>query len=1087
MFVFRSRTLIVLCLLAAMPVASLLAQLTSADIVGRVTDSSGAVIAGAKVTAQNVDTHAARAVATNTSGEFVFTLLPIGNYTVEVKADGFKTFTEPGLRLASGDRQRVDAQMVVGQIAQTLEVNSQAAVLQTDSSTVGNTVTEKAVQDLPLNGRNYINLAQLAPGANAGSSTAFTSGTRPDDRRPNQTISVGAQGSQVNNFMVDGMDNNDREIGTVIVRPSVDALAEVSVQTNLYTAEVGRAAGGVVNLITKSGTNAVHGTLYEYFRNDDMDAAPFRFVASQPKAEYRLNQYGGSAGGPIKKDETFFFFDYEEVSLRQGQPATVTVPTAAEKAGDFSALLPKTVIYDPATLTTTGGVSTRAPFSQNIIPTSRINPIAADFMQLYQAPQTSGLTSNFASAYPKIQDSGTFDTKIDHRFNEKDYMFGRYSYNDTSTFIPGDQGIVVPGIYSGGSAISYPGASRERAQGLQLNEVHVFRPNLLLELKGGWVRWANHVAPINDGKNIASQFGIPGANHDAASTGLTNVTVSGYDGLGDSQWVPLITIDNTFQYQGSLTWTLGAHTLKFGAGLIRRQFLEYQSQNPKGLWSFGTAPTSSTLSVGGNGLSSFLLGIPTAASLNQALNWPGFRTWEPSAYAQDDWRVNSHLTLNLGLRYEIFTPFTEAHNEISNLDLSTMTVRTAGQNGFSSTAGVKTYYTNFSPRFGFAATFKRNLVVRGGFGLTYIPGQYMSQANFANPPWIATWSPIITANVPVNQTYNISSGFPAPVAQDPATLNTTVGGATLMATEFNLKPTYVQQFNLTVQKQLAGSVFGVGYVGSLTRHNALFPSNIDQPLPNVPSVNVQLTRPYYSQLPGVSTISYITDSGTINYHSMQATFEHRYAHGFSLNANYTLAHALQSGGQGQLINNWNLEYGNSPLDVRHRVTVAANYELPFGKASTGAMKQLIHGWQLNTIYYWQTGLPYSVTDLSAQTNLGITERPNRIASGQLANPTLNKWFDTSAFMVQPLGQIGNSGPYILYGPHLWSLNASMFKNFQIRESMQLQFRTEAYNLTNSPSFGNPNAQLGNASFGVISSMNGGYNPRQLQLALKLLF
>jgi len=465
MFVSRSRAAVALCLFALMPVVPALAQLTSADIVGRVTDSSGAVLAKAQVAAENVATHAVRTVETNTSGEFVFTLLPIGSYTIAIKADGFKTFTMSGLQLASGDRQRVDAQMEIGQIAQTLEVQSQAAVLQTDSSTVGSTVTEKAVQDLPLNGRNYINLAQLAPGANSGSATAFTSGTRPDDRRPNQTISVGAQGSQVNNFMVDGMDNNDREIGTVIVRPSVDALAEISVQTNLYTAEVGRAAGGVVNLITKSGTNAVHGTLYEYFRNDDLDAAPFRFVASQPKAEYRLNQYGGSAGGPIKKDKTFFFFDYEEISLRQGQPATVTVPTAAEKTGDFSALLPKTVIYDPATLATAAGVSTRSPFPNSVIPTTRINPIAANFMQLYQPPQTSALTSNFASAYPKIQDAGTFDAKIDHRFRDKDYMFGRYSYNDTTTFVPGDEGVVVPGIYSGGSAISYPGTSRERAQG----------------------------------------------------------------------------------------------------------------------------------------------------------------------------------------------------------------------------------------------------------------------------------------------------------------------------------------------------------------------------------------------------------------------------------------------------------------------------------------------------------------------------------------------------------------------------------------------------------------------------------------------
>ncbi len=1069
------------------------AQVTTADIVGRVTDQSGAVLPNSKISVENLNTHDIRSVQANSAGDFVFSLLPIGTYMVKIEAPGFRTYTVSSLQVASGDRARVDAQMEIGQATTTVEVEAQASALQTDSSTIGLVVTKP--QDLPLNGRNYIGLAQIAPGTNAGASNALSSGTRPDDRRPSQTISVGAQGSQVNNFMVDGMDNNDRVIGTVVVRPSVDALAEVHVQTGLYTAEVGRTAGGVVNLVTKSGSNAVHGSLYEFFRNDAVDAKNFQFTPA-PKPEYRLNQYGGSVGGPIRKDKTFFFFDYEKFSIRQGLPVQgISVPTALMKKGIFTEPGLST-IYDPQSLVAatdpvTGKTTfSRMPFQGNFIPAPRINKIAAQYMALYPDPTGPGVLNNYASANPKSQDSGTFDTRIDHRFSEKDSLYARYSFNDVTTFVPGDLGVVESGIFSGGGGNAFPGSAAQRAQGAQLNHVHVVRPNLLLEFKAGYERYANHTLPLNFGGNISSTFGIPGANHDAVSFGLTTAQPANYDSLGDAAFIPIIQIDNTFQYQGSLVWTKSAHTIKIGASLIRRQFLISQSTSPRGTWSFSTANTDNGAGSGGNSIASFLLGFPSAASLSENFTWPGMRSWEPSLYFQDDWRVTSRLTLNLGLRYDVFTPFTEVNNQISNLNLTTFKVDIAGQNGVSSSAGVSTYYKDFAPRVGFAYSAGRGFVLRGGFGLSFIPGQYMSQSYLKNPPFIASYNAVITNNVPISQMLSISQGFPAPIPVSPTSIYSPSTTAAFIATDDNLRPTYVEQFSMSVQKQILKSVVSLGYVGSLTRRNAQFP-NIDGAPDNVPGVNVQPTRVYYGQLPGVTGITYVTDSGTLNYHSMQATFEHRYHNGLTVNANYTWAHALESDDAGQSYTTWNLQYGNSPLDIRHRAIVSGSYELPFGRNSTGVRRQALQGWQVNGIAGWQTGLPFTVTNLTSRTNVG-SDRPNRVCDGSLSNPTLNEFFDITCFQPQPLGTIGSSGPDILYGPHFKHVDMSIFKNFRITEGIRLQLRAEGYNISNTPSFGNPNAAIpgsagGNPALGRISTLAGGYVPRQLQFALKLLF
>ena len=1045
-------------------------QVTTADIVGRITDNSGAVLPGVTITIESLDTRATRSAVSNESGDYVFNLLPIGRYSVRIELPGFKTFTVSGMTLASGDRTRVDEQLQVGQIAETISVEEQAPALQTDTSTIGNLTTQQAVEDLPLNGRNFTALSQLAPGTNAGANNALSSGNRPDDRRPGVTIAVGAQGSQVNNYMVDGIDNNDRAIGTAVLRPSIDALAELRVQTSLYTAEVGRVAGGVVNLLTKSGTNAYHGSAFEFFRNDALDARNF-FTPTNPV--YRQNQFGGSLGGPVQKDKMFFFGDFEGMRQIQGTPYTASVPTDAMKAGNFAGI---SKIYDPSTTRPDPahpGQFIRDEFPNDTIRPDQMSSIAVKYMQLYPEPNLPGISSNYVSAFPKTQNYGTFDARIDRRFGEKDFFYGRYSFNDTTTKLPGDLP-PVNGIEPTGS-VGIVGPAYQRAQGLHFNGVHIFRPNLLLELKAAWVRYANQTVPLNYGNNVSEKFGIPNSNHNQVSSGLTQAQPAGYDSLGDPNFTPILQFDNTFQYTAALTVTKSSHNVKFGATLIRRQFTVAQSQSPRGQWAFNANGTNNPNNgSGGNSIASMLLGVPSTATLFDALIFPGYRTWEPSGFIQDDWHATNRLTLNLGVRYDVFTPFTEVANRISNLDLVTGMIEIAGQNGVSSTANVKTYHTNFQPRIGFAETIGRGFVVRGGFGLTFMPGQYMSQSYLKNPPFISSYS---ITNDTINPVYNISQAFPLPIPIDP---NNPSG--TIIATAHNLKPTYVQQFSLQVQKDISGSVIGVGYVGALTRRNAIFP-NIDQPDPA--SGDIQKRRPYYSILPAITSITLTADEGTLNYHSMQATFEHRYKNGLSLNSNYTWSHALQSGGPGQVQSNWALEYGSSSLDVRHRWALTTNYELPFGKSLSGLARALIAGWQTNAIAVWSTGLPFSVTNQTARANTGGGDRPDRVANGNLDNPTIQKWFDTSAFVPQALYTAGNAGPNIFYGPHQKHLDISLFKNFQVREALRLQFRAESYNVTNTPTFANPNSALGNNSFGRITSTLG--TPRQVQFAMKFLF
>ncbi|HEV3058310.1 MAG TPA: carboxypeptidase regulatory-like domain-containing protein [Vicinamibacterales bacterium] len=1054
---------VVVCCLV-LPAAAA-AQVTSADLVGRVTDTSGAVLPGATVTIEHQGTHDIRTVPTSETGDYVFNLLPIGPYAVKVELQGFST-QATRVTLSAGDRVRFDAKMQVGQLAENVTVTASAPLLQTDTATVASLVTEKAVQDLPVSGRNVVRLVQLVPGAFEGLQNSLSTGNRPDDRRQTSAVSINGAMDNQNNHLIDGIDNNERAIGTVGVKPSIDAIAEVKVQTSMYTAEVGRTAGGVVNIITKSGADQFHGSAFEFNRSDKFDARNY-FATTGPKPQLDQNQYGGSLGGPIVTNRTFFFADVERFDVTQGVTGVATVPTAKMRAGDFSEL--STAIYDPTTVP-------RTPFLGNVIPGGRLDPIALKFIGLYPLPTSPGLANNYTGTRNRTQKNTTTDIRIDHILNADNRLFARYSYNTTDTFTP-PTFPAVNGIEANGGG-SFPGTNNSGAHNFGASYSRVFSPTLIGEFRAGYLNVNIASYGLNYGNNVATAFGLPNVNVDSLTSGLTPMTVTGYGALGDSTFLPLIQVDHTWQGSGSLTKIRGPHSIKAGAGIIDRRFTVYQSNQPIGAMTFNTSLTDNGAGSGGNSIASLLLGYPQQVSRIVSLFYPHYDTKEPFLFVQDDWRATSSLTLNLGLRYDVFTPYTEADDHLVNVDLSTSTILVAGQNGVSRTANIKTDYSNLAPRLGFSQSLPSQIVVRGGYGLSYFPGNYMSQSFLKSAPFTSTYGPIIS-NAASGGTPNVflANGLPPPVATD-----ITVPSGTFQAEEPNFRNTRTQQYNVFVEKEFGGNVIGGGYLGWKADHVAQYIPNMDL-APAGPGA-IQPRRAFAATLPNVSSLPLISSEYEGTYNALQLVFQRRQSRGLTISSNYTLSHAVSTNAAP-----WDVtivERYDSDFDVRHRFVFSANYELPLLRDATGVAHAALGGWQVNGVASWQSGVPLNIVNGTARSNTSGTDRPNLVGDLNLDNPTVAQWFNVAALAAQPINTAGNLTRNPIHGPPQRRIDLSLFKNFEVRGATRLQLRAEAFNVTNIPSFASPNLNFGTAGFGSITS-TGNAIPRQIQFAAKLLF
>lgn len=1039
------------------------AQVTTADLLGNVTDSTGAVIQNATVTLRNVQTGEIRKTATNPSGDYGFSMLQVGHYALDISANGFTNFQIEDLNLAVGDRRRANAELAPGSSTMTVQVSASAAPeLQTDSSSIGSVVTNAQVQDLPLNGRNFINLVQVQPGVNAGQPTAISSGNRPDDRRQTSTISANGQTDAFNNNLVDGLDNNERLQGFIGVRPSIDGIEQIKVDTNSYSAQMGRAAGAVVNIITKSGTNSLHGTAYEFIRNDVFDARDaFDNVAGTRKPEYRQNQFGGSLGGPILRNRTFFFADVEWLRIIQGQTYTTSVPTAYEQEnpGDVSDHCP---------------VAGTACPGYPILPSYYLNAVALKYFSLFPKPNRSGFYNNYTSTPNKTQYATTVDGRLDHHFSPNDLLFVRYAYNPVDTYVP-SAFPDVNGVSPGGVLTAYAGPTNELAQNLQASYLHIFTPQLLLKLQAGYTRINIRNLPLNYGKNESESFGLVNANvpGDTTTSGLTPMyfVLGDYATLGGGVYEPIFDINNSFQYNGTVSYSHGAHNITMGASVIRRQLNYFQSVFPNGAYLF--LPLGDP-TLGVNSLPYFLTGIAYQYQRSNVVERPGYRAWEPSGFIQDDWRVNEKLTVNLGLRYEVFTPYTEVHNLISNLDIDTLKLVVASDGNPS--ANVKTDHLNFSPRAGFALSLTPTAVVRGGFGMSYYPTDTLN----SNPPSVFNYQKTIAS---------LATAAPIPTLVDPTTFASNPNVTSVSVKPRDLRPLYVEQFNLALQKQLGPHVFTLSYVGQLGRQFLVY-ADLDRPGP--PGANLPaLPFVYAAQLPYISQIFLTRNGGVNSYNAFQGLYSLKTHFGLNLDANYTWSHTLSNVSSPNLLNNdIDYDYGNADTDLRQRATMTLIYQIPFGDHLTNRVASAVaKGWQLNSLAYWETGLPLTVANDNGQAHIPLVmvDRPNVTRNPNLKNPSPKHWYDTDAFALQTPGTLGNSGRNTVYGPRDRRVDISLFKSFPLRDRLSMQFRTECYNLTNTPNWGPPgmNWQLANAA--TISQTAQNEIPRQLQFALKFLF
>lgn len=1106
------------------------AQNTTGDVLGTVTDSSGAVIPGATVIITNTQTQTIRRAPTDEQGQYTFALLQVGDYTIRVERTGFKSLDLPKFTLTVGERRRVDAVLTIGAQSETVTVTTEPPALQSDSTTLGDTLEPQAVQDLPTEGRNYYSLVDLAPGANFGPANGISSGNRSADRRQSSEVSVNGQSDALNYNMLDGMDNNESQWNIVAIRPSIDAIEEVNVATSNYPAAISTTAGAAVNVLTKSGTNSFHGTAYEYFRNDSTDSRDFFASAANgvaKKPELRQNQFGGSIGGPIKHDKTFFFADVEDLREIQGQTQTATVPTLYEynHIGDFTDIGGPNVSFYP------------------------LDPAGEAAYKLYPKPTSTNSTltvNNFTASPQYYQYNLTADGRVDHHFSAKDSIFGRFSYNNVTTLTPGifpavpDPTNASVIIHPGGNVYGFQGTAYEKADNGMLSYTHIFTPNLVFEAKTAYTRFYNNYVTLNQGNNVSADLGFANINVGTTTTGLADIyPIDGYASLGDSTYEPTLAVTNNQQEMVNLTYTHGKHSLELGASLIRRQANGYYAGNfSLGDYYFGDGGYISQGALPNLSMADLLLGAALEGQRQLGLTTNQGRTWESGNFIQDDWRITQRLTLNLGIRYDVYTPAHDTKNEMSNLGVTNQTLTSATFNMITASssnpsAGLQTDHTDVSPRFGFADTVRNGTVVRGAFGLSYAPRNSEVFTNY-NPPFSFAFGPQYAMGLDTsNILYEMSGGYafgpiPAPpsspsqVTISPAA---DLNGA-LTATVPNLRSAYMEQFNLNVQQQWGQNVITVAYVGELGRRLLAQP-NVDLPDPlcgltpysgTLPADGISSSCPltidpntgspdppparYSSEMPNVSSITQNVSGANSSFNALELTFVRHMSHGLNVNVNYTWAHELdnQSNGNTYSTSPWGLlpfnwqhyDYGNSDNDLRQRIAGSAVYTFPFTKSLTGLAGKLAKDWQLNGVAYWQTGQPYSVDDLSQRIDLGPAiyyDRPQQIGNWKTSNPSISKAFNTAAFAKQPWGYPGNERRNQLYGLHQRRVDLSLVRDFAILEGLKFQFRAESYNVSNTPNFSFPSADVNNqATFGTISSTTpSAVRGRVFQFAGKLIF
>ena len=1055
------------------------AQVEAGVITGVVKDGSGAVISSAHVTFHNASTGILTNTSTNGQGIYVSPPLSPGDYDVKVTAAGFGDLLAH-VRLAVAQRISVDAALAIGSAAESIEVKSTTVRFDTDTATVSNLRTEEAVHNLPLNGRNFAELLGLGAGVVPGQSQLAGSIPYAQQRGPT-AYAINGQRMTDNRFLLDGIGDNENHNGLgVVIFPPIDAVEEFREQTTDADARYGRAAGGIINLVFKSGTNHYHGEVFNFLRNSALDARNYFDSAKPP---FRMNSFGATLGGPVvprKNPMTFFFVDYAGQRTSQGLTYVSTVPAwGPQGVGDFS--LYSQVVNDP---------QTKVPFPGNVVPKSYLSSqqsqVGQNIIALFTAngvtPNIPGKTTanNYLYNPQRIDNGNAFDAKIDRQFSDKDNAFVRYShaYDD----------ILQPGLLPKplvGAAVSGP--AQQPAHQAVISETHVFSPSLLNTARVGWSRIFITAQNFDKGLNLPTQLGIPGVivpGDEAHTDGLPLLAITGASSIGDPVNAPTQIGTNNYQVNDNVTIIHGKHSIDAGAELVRLQYNMYQTLAEHGSMAF-------TGNFTGLGLADLLLGAPTSGAYQYQQGTRGFRQLDLSFYAQDNYKLNDRLSLALGLRYDNFLgwPWTEVNNREYQFDPahSTSQVFQVGKNGVPR-SGVHGNNANFSPRVGFSYKLAPKTVLHGGYGIYYEAPQISNSYTLAaNAPAIDYWA---FNNPTYGETgFNwVSNGF--------VHTRSTTGvprGAPLYAIDPNASIPYSQQWHASVQQEIGESNrITIAYIGNVGVHlDGLV--DINQATPGTTPIASRRPYPFFSQIWQVQT------SLVSNYHGTQITAERRSGN-LNYQFSYTYSHSLDenSNNPGTLVNSYDkhADYGNSDQNLPNRFVGSANYTLPFN--GHGLTRPLIQGWQLNGILTYSDGIPFSV--LAGSNSLGVADGivPRAQFVGTSGNGsvspgrrTLKEWFSTGAFANPGPQQWGNSGRNILQGPGTKNVDFSVFKTVPLHEAANLQLRAEFFNLLNTPQFNNPSATVGTSTFGTISSAGSPTTlqrvSREIQIAAKINF
>jgi hypothetical protein len=1122
------KRLIVVVVVAGFSVCGLYAQ-TFGEVSGHVTDATGALIPGASLTLTNVNTNAARNVITTESGVYTFPSVPPGPYRLKTELPGFKTVLSEQFELQVQQALRLDVVLQVGQVSETVEVAATADLLQSETAAIGAVIENKIITELPLNGRQYLNLVALSPNVNTLSPAAGQANSRQGGDRANQAISTGGQRIMFDYYTLDGVNNTDPNFNTYIALPSIDAIQEFKVQIGVYPAEFGHQSTQV-NVLTKSGSNQYHGSLFEFLRNDAMDAQPYAFTSVHPpKQPFKWNDYGFELDGPIRipglldgRDKLFVMSNYEALRRRQNFLGTYNVPTPKMFNGDFSELT--TPIYDPVT---------KQPFDGNKIPAERFDPVSRNLLKYYNSSTLPGLTNNYTQFNSSPLNRDGFVLRTDYNQSQKAQWTFRYNW--------GDENQSTQGLNQAGSKIltnykQYTGSY-----------TRTFTPSLVNEARFGYSRFYNSIGTLLAfDTDVVSQIGIPGQKSgDPVTWGIPNVgfNLTGFNALGDSTEGPYENDNNALQFVDKLSWVHGKHTFRFGFEYNRQNYNQVGNQFSRGSFTFRpflTTSTGTTSGAGGYAFAEFLLGNLFTSTNAVAIANAKFQRNVYHAFVDDTWKLTPKLTLSLGLRYELTPPFTNTLGDYFTVKIPKIEfVSNAPQEDWpyfvrqgdnctdpyqglnirwTSTNAVcggglnnnlmETKYKNFAPRLGIAYSVDNQTVIRTGFGVFY--NQDIGNANYFDMARNIAARVTLNYGDPGTPTLGWNNAIPGgngSVAQVPPPYG--------YVASYNHATSYTMQYLLNLQRQIGLNwAIETGYLGSVSHHLYGF-QNVNQAVPGDP-LSIASRVPFKNY----GVIQLVQDGFNANYNSGSVKVTRRFSRGTSLTSSYTWSKSIDnsSGIRNQGFDTLfpqdnsclRCERALSAFDTRHRFVLGGVYDLPIGKGkplniSNGAADTLIGGWQFSANMTIQSGVPQTITiggaDNAGTGNQG-TDRPiyTGVGSGYAANRTPSRWYDPASFVVAPSGSFGNLGRNTMITPHFQSIDFAIHKQFRMpySENHAIQFRAEAFNVFNHPSWGAPSGNItagspfpgapANAAkqgFGVISTT--AIPMRQLQLGLKYSF